>query len=168
MKALQRRNVGEPAQERGPGRQRTAPPGPDHRHEPDGSTISGPASRLLALAAQELVPESCGHDPEDDLPEACWRHPEAGLLCPRCALRHHQDADLHPWPDDLDDEICDVCGPFPTPALLVDVAADLSSALHPWPPRTQVVSLVYGVGGRSVRWPIQLCGICLHAGSPRP
>src|SRR5438067_862701 len=82
--AWQGRNIGTQARQRGGRPPRCDHEAPNHHPEPRVARVSDAATTLLAMAANELQRTSCGQDFGDHLPEACWRHPEAGL-CVRVA-----------------------------------------------------------------------------------
>jgi hypothetical protein len=122
---------------------------------------------MLALAASELA-SYCGDDAGDDLPEACWRHPDAGLMCPRCAVTHRQEPGSHPWPDELAEDVCDNCGTLEPREMTGDFEEDWLALLQSWPPRTRAVRVVTAVGDRLVMWPMELCDRCsAYASSSR-
>jgi hypothetical protein len=114
---------------------------------------------MLRLAASH-IDATCGHRLTDDPPEACWRHPEAGLLCPECSVEHRQRVDLHPWPDDVADEVCDLCGPVSPVLIGHDVDAMIMAEVHHWPPRTRPVPVSWPALGAPAVWLMELCDRC--------
>jgi hypothetical protein len=118
-------------------------------------------AHLLGLAASELGRQRCRHVSNGHPWEACWRHPAVGLLCAACAVTHRQDLELHPWPDELDDETCDVCGPLGPRLASGDPDADLLALLESWPPRVRAHRISYRVGDVPVTWSLVLCDACL-------
>jgi hypothetical protein len=125
---------------------------------------AGDLARLLLVAADALAEIQCRHADVERVLEACWRHPEAGLLCSACSSAHRQDLVLHPWPDDFDDEFCDVCGPLQVRVLTGDLDADLLASLQDWPPRVRLHRVSFPIAGREVAWPLVSCDRCLGIG----
>jgi hypothetical protein len=107
---------------------------------------------LTGASGAAEVEARCPDGPADDVLEGCWQHPEAGLMCPSCAVQHRSTPILHPWPDEHLD-VCDVCATGPTlRRTLVDP--------HVWRPYTRTLPVAFPALGQAAVWPVTVCDHC--------